>query len=202
MQGIYQIHYHGKCAYIGSALDIQRRFRQHRDTLKRNTHRNFILQRIWGVHQSEMEFDVVELVDDASSLQEREQFYIDTMKPIANIAKANGSHPHTEEARAKMRGRVVSSETRSKLSLALMGKESPMKGIKTGRVPKTAFKTGGVPWNKKYTEEEHKEKRREWNRINGKKYRERHGERLKEYKRMKAREYRARKKELLHAASE
>lgn len=201
MQGIYQIHYLGKCAYIGSALDIQRRFRQHRDTLKRNVHHNFILQRIWGAHQSELEFEVIELVDEASNLAEREQFYIDTMKPIANIAKANGSHPHTEEAKAKMRGRVVSDETRRKLSLALTGRESPVKGIKTGIVPKTAFQKGIVPWNKKYTEEELKEKRREWNKINGQKYRERHAERLKEYKRIKSREYRAIKKELSHATS-
>ena len=202
MQGIYRIDYNGKCAYIGSALDINRRFNQHRDTLRRGVHHNFILQRIWNKRADEFEFSVVTEVEQTNSLATVEQLYIDTLKPICNLAEANGSHPHAEAAKEKMRGRVVSVETREKLSIAHKGKPSPLKGIKTGRVPKSAFKTGDIPWNKKYTNEELKDKRREWNRINGKKYRELHAERLKEYKRMKAREYRALKKELLHATGE
>ena len=200
MQGIYRIDYNGKCAYVGSAIDIRRRFNQHRDTLRRGVHRNFILQRIWNKHSDEFEFSVVAEVEKTEDLMGAEQLYIDTIEPICNLAKANGSHPHTEEAKEKMRGRIVSAETREKLSIAHKGKPSPLKGIKTGRVPKSAFKKGMIPANKKYSAEELVEMKRQWSREAAARYRVRHADMLREYKRVKAQEYRLRKKELLNAS--
>lgn len=200
MQGIYRIDYNGKCAYIGSALDINRRFNQHRDTLRRGVHRNFILQRIWNKHADEFEFSVVTEVEQTNDLVTVEQLYIDTLRPICNLAKANGSHPHTEASKEKMRGRVVSIETREKLSIAHIGRPSPLKGTKTGRVPKSAFKKGMIPANKKYSAEELIEKKREWSRESSARYRARHGDKHREYQRLKAREYRAKRKELMYAA--
>ena len=139
-------------------------------------------------------------MEEQQDLIKREQFYMDLLKPICNLAKANGSHPHSEEAKKKMRGRVVSSETRIKLSNSLRGRTSPMRGKKSGIVPKTAFKKGIIPHNKKYSKEELIEKKRQWSREAGARHRNKHGERLKEYKRLKAREYRARNKKLSYAA--
>ncbi len=76
---------------------------------------------------------------------------------------------HTEEAKEKIRafqkkkvfsietrqklslankGRKASEETKNNMSLAHIGKHSNMKGIKTNRIPKSAFKKGFIPWNK------------------------------------------------------
>lgn len=191
--------YGDRCAYVGSATNIKRRFQQHKSTLNTSTHRNFILQRMWDKNKDDFKFVVVEEVAERDLLMEKEQHYMDTLKPIANLSKANGSHLHTEESKMKMRGRVVSKETRELMSQAHMGRPSSLKGINTGRVPSSAFKVGSVPANKKYTAEELIEKKKEWSRMAAARYREKHGDVLREYKRIKAREYRARKKELQNA---
>jgi group I intron endonuclease len=152
MKGIYQIIYKGKCAYVGSALDIQRRFRQHKDTLKRKVHKNFILQRMWNKNENDFVFHILEEVLDNSLLMEKEQYHMDTLKPFANISKANGSHPHTEEAKKKMRGRVVSEATKKLLSDKLKGRVSWSKGKKIQtNTGKTHFKKDSTPWNKGVT---------------------------------------------------
>lgn len=195
MQGIYQILYKGKCAYVGSALNIQRRFNQHKNTLRRNVHRNFILQRMWNKNGKDFVFHILEEVLDKSLLMEKEQYHIDTLKPFTNLSKANGSHPHTEEAKMKMRGRIVTEKTRKKLSNNLKGRKSWNKGthIQTN-TGKTHFKKGFTPWNKKYTAEELVDKKRQWTREAGTRYRARHAESQKIYKRIKSREYRFKNK--------
>lgn len=200
MQGIYRINYFGKCAYVGSALDTVRRFRQHIDTLRRQVHKNFVLQRMWNKHGNIFEFVEIEEVVEQKDLIKREQFYMDLLRPICNLAKANGSRPHSEEDKKKMRGRIVSKETRMKMSNSRKGKPSPRRGIKSGIVPKTAFKKGMIPHNKKYSEEELIEKKRQWSREAAARYRKKHGYKLREYARLKAREYRARNKKLSYAA--
>lgn len=200
MQGIYRINYFGKCAYVGSALDTVRRFRQHIDTLRRQVHKNFVLQRIWNKHGNIFEFIEIEEVVEQKDLIKREQFYMDLLRPICNLAKANGSRPHSEEDKKKMRGRIVSKETRMKMSNFRKGKPSPRRGIKSGIVPKTTFKKGMIPHNKKYSKEELIEKKRQWSREAAARHRKKHAERLKEYKKLKAREYRARNKKLSYAA--
>jgi group I intron endonuclease len=200
MQGIYKMMYGGRCAYVGSATNIKRRFQQHKSTLNTSTHRNFILQRMWDKNKDDFKFVVVEEVAERDLLMEKEQHYIDTLTPIANLSKANGSHLHTEESKMRMRGRIVSKETRELLSQAHIGRPSPLKGTKTGRVPSSAFKIGSIPANKKYTAEELIEKKKEWGRMAAARYNLKHGDELKEYKRIKAREYRARKREILNAS--
>lgn len=146
--GIYKIVYNDKLAYVGSSVNIERRWRQHRDTLKRGVHSNFLLQRAWDKYGVDaFKFYIIEECFK-ESLCEREQFHIDNDKPLFNLSDANGRHEHTEETKAKMRGRIVSKETREKLSKALKGRESGRKGVKTGVIPKTAFKKGEIPWNK------------------------------------------------------
>lgn len=148
MQGIYQILYKGKCAYVGSSLDINRRFSQHKISLSKKVHRNFILQRMWNKNPQEFVFCILEEVMDKKLLIDREQYYIDTLKPCTNLSKANGSHPHTEETKKKMKGRVISEKTRKLMSELKKGKPNGRKGIPTHRIPRSAFKKGLIPWNK------------------------------------------------------
>ena len=89
--GIYQI----KCVptgkiYIGSSVDIYRRWQDHRSSLNssRRTHHSKYLQRAWIKYGAEQfEFSIVELCakDD---LVVREQHYIDTWQPAFNVSKS------------------------------------------------------------------------------------------------------------------
>lgn len=46
-----------------------------------------------------------------------------------------------------LKGKKLSEEAKKNMSLARIGKPSKMKGIKTNRIPKSAFKKGNIPWS-------------------------------------------------------
>lgn len=79
--GIYQI----LCTstnkvYIGSAINLQRRYKEHWKQLKGNRHTNNYLQNAWNKYgETAFQFDVIELVL-FSFLLEREQYWIDRTK--------------------------------------------------------------------------------------------------------------------------
>lgn len=199
--GIYAVLSEDRVAYVGSSVNTVRRSRQHLSTLQKGTHRNFLLQRVFDKHgELGLTFTLVEECSK-EALVEREQHYIDTLKPWCNLSDAKGAHSHTDEARSKMREYALNrtpehADAITAANKSRRGVPNGRAGVPTGRVPRTAFKTGATPWNKKYSPEELAEKRKEWNRLNGARYRETHTKELREYKKLKAREYRARKKEL------
>jgi group I intron endonuclease len=124
--GIYQINI-GDGFYIGSAISLTKRRNQHFSDLRASRHANIHLQRAFNKHGS-IYFEIVEIVEDVARLIEREQFYIDTMKPRYNIAVTAGSQlgfRHSAESRALIskvqKGRVLSPETCRKMSEARQG---------------------------------------------------------------------------------
>lgn len=99
--GIYRIiHNTTNREYIGSAINISRRWYQHKTELRHSRHTNKRLQNSWNKYgENEFSFEVIELCD-ISLLIEREQFYIDTLKPYYNIVLIAGSqlgYKHTDE---------------------------------------------------------------------------------------------------------
>lgn len=136
--GIYQITnaVNGK-RYIGSAVDLKRRRRDHLTRLHHNQHHNQHLQRAFDKHgEASFLFSVLEAVDDVSRLILREQYYLDTLNPEYNICPTAGSPlgiRHTKEARARMSiakagernpnfGKRLSADQRKKISEALSGR--------------------------------------------------------------------------------
>lgn len=114
LRGIYQIQnqVNGK-RYIGSALNIIRRWRQHLSQLRRGRHSNQHLQRAFYSHgQNAFVFSLLEQVEDSLQLILREQYYLDTFLPEYNISPTAGSQL----------GFRPNAETRAKLSIAQMGK--------------------------------------------------------------------------------
>ncbi len=110
--GIYQIRclVHGKI-YIGSAVNLSNRWRQHRQAMERGDHYNLRLQNSWNKHGSEnFVFEILELVDDKASLVIIEQGYLDRLRPFDvgvgyNNSPTAGSmlgYKYNEEAKAKM----------------------------------------------------------------------------------------------------
>lgn len=118
--GIYRItHAASGKTYVGSSSFIHQRWSQHRTRLRRGDHHCQHLQSSWTKHgESAFEFSVIEVCNRDDLLQ-REQYYLDTLKPKYNVLRIAGSakgYKHSKETIEKMMGREVSAETRAKLS--------------------------------------------------------------------------------------
>lgn len=124
--GIYKISFVGSDKfYIGSTNDFKRRRKEHKWTLKNNKHCNPMLQNFYNKYNKEnFVFEVVEECGVELLLQ-REQFYLDTLKPYLNVHKLaiGGCTWHLgpkreviiEKIRKAQKGKIVSEETKQLL---------------------------------------------------------------------------------------
>lgn len=132
LSGIYAIeHVESGRLYIGSSINIARRFVKHRNELKSQRHHCLHLQRAWNLYGSEaFTFGMLEEVPDVARLVEREQYWLDqgvgdfnTCRYAATVLGVK----RTEETRRRMskaqKGRKFSDETKAKMSRA--GKMRP-----------------------------------------------------------------------------
>ena len=136
IKGIYRIlnQINGKF-YIGSTINIKIRWRNHKETLKKNKHRSILLQRAWNKYREEnFEFKIMRFVEDSKMIIPIEQFYLDIYRPYDrkigyNICKrANNtfgrkcSKETKEKIKQKAIGRKQSEESNKKRSIALKGR--------------------------------------------------------------------------------
>ena len=132
-RGIYQIlnRINGK-RYIGSAMSFKQRNAVHLSLLRKGNHHSRHLQNAWNLYgEKAFAFEVLEYVIDPEQLIEREQFYIDRLKPEYNICPAAGSNlgrkfgPLSKEHRHKLgeaqKRRFQDPEARQKISERLRG---------------------------------------------------------------------------------
>jgi group I intron endonuclease len=98
--------------YIGSAVDVKRRWHHHRGHLFKGTHHSRTMQRSWEKHGPDaFAFGIVELITDKANLIKREQYWIDfydssNPKTGFNIAPKAGSslgRKHPPDILVKMR---------------------------------------------------------------------------------------------------
>ncbi len=122
--------------YVGSSVDIAKRFARHFWSLENGTHGNTHLSRAWDKHgAAAFSFEVVELVSDPSALIAREQHWIDKLNTATrgfNICPQAGTtagvklNPSTVRKRAEsQRGKPRSEETRRRIADALRGRTLP-----------------------------------------------------------------------------
>lgn len=119
--GIYQIknELNGKL-YIGSSVNIERRWRVHLAGLRLGWHHNPHLQAAFRKYgEQAFAFSVLECVASLE-LIDREQHYLDTLLPEYNISAVAGS----------WLGRHHSRESRRKISEAKKGKRNPQYGLR------------------------------------------------------------------------
>ena len=161
--GLYKItnKVNGK-VYYGSAVNIAKRWRDHRSALRRGVHKNPHLQSSWNKYgEHAFEFSVFAYCGK-ENLTDNEQILLDLYagdKNCYNIA-LDATRPwlgrkHTEESKAKMAearkgennpnwGKPKSEETKRKLSEAMKGENNPMYGMSGEKSPM---------WGKTHSEE-------------------------------------------------
>lgn len=95
--------------YIGSSVNMHKRRISHYNCLRRGMHNNVKLQNAFNKYgESNFTFSVVECVKDKSNLIDREQVWLDFLKPEYNIC------PSANKL-------IISEETRLRLSLSHIG---------------------------------------------------------------------------------
>ena len=131
MRGIYIIqNVANGMFYIGGSVDICRRWREHRKTLRNGNHANSYIQKDYDSHGEVMfRFDILEICNSDSSkiyLLEREQFWLDLLRaasigynsyPLAGTPKGSVRSSETRKKIADTnRGQKRSPETRARIS--------------------------------------------------------------------------------------
>jgi len=129
LSGIYKIQSRIKTEriYIGSAVNIQKRWSYHKEDLRKNKHTNKRLQNHFNKYsESDLQFSIL-LGCEKEELLKHEQFFIDSLNPYFNICKTAGN---------KL-GVKASIETIEKLRISHLGKSS---GLGTKRSEETKIK--------------------------------------------------------------
>jgi len=169
ISGIYAIlnDANGKM-YIGSAVDIKRRWIRHVHRLRLGTHTNPILQAAWNKYgESTFSFAVLEEVSDRIWLMVREQLWLNDVKPwnrengynILPTAESRLGHRMSEEQKKKLSvttrraklGKPLSKEHRAALSKGHQGKPWTQAQRKANETRDLSFITN--EWRKANSEE-------------------------------------------------
>lgn len=119
--------------YVGSTVNARSRLKRHFYDLQAGTHHSPFLQRAWLKYgPAEFRFEVVEYVADRAWILFHEQAYIDTFRgkdvlfntcmQAGNCTGVKHDAETIERRAAKLRGRVVSAETRLAISAAKRGR--------------------------------------------------------------------------------
>lgn len=142
MQGIYKIvnGANGKY-YVGSSIDVERRWRGHRKSLENGDHYDIYLQRAWNKYgEGNFEFRFVEEVEKEKGrdLCSVEQNYLDEGFALGilynvskNAAAPMGGRNHSEETKrkqSKATKRLWTPERRKEQGKRISGKDNPSYG--------------------------------------------------------------------------
>lgn len=128
--------------YIGSAVRPEKRWNEHRRKLRLGIHHSMHLQNAWDLHTEEkFMFHVLERVEDTTEIYEKEQVWLDCIKPYmrengynvsCNAKKVMLGRQHSEavkramsESRKGRKSYVRSAETCEKISRANTGRKMP-----------------------------------------------------------------------------
>lgn len=117
--------------YIGSSVNVRRRWNEHRSSFRKDSNSCVILQSAWNKYGEEsFVFAVLQYVDSKDDLHVEEQRYIDKLKPEYNAqpqVKRPGPRIYSEESKEKIRqshlGKTLSEEHKQKLREVMTGRQ-------------------------------------------------------------------------------
>ena len=127
--GVYRwINLETNKSYVGSSVNLRRRFNTYYSFSYLTRNKSLISKALLKYGYSRFRLEILEYCDP-SVLMEREQYYIDLLKPEYNILKIAGSllgFKHSDSTRERLSkfytGRVISPEVRDKLSNSQKGR--------------------------------------------------------------------------------
>jgi group I intron endonuclease len=115
-QGIYKITSPSGNCYIGSSVNIKRRFIQHKSCLRLKKYKNSRFQNAYLKYgQNNLKFEQIFCVFDKSNLIEFEQYFIDLYDPKYNLSKA-AQTPALDENVAKKLSDSAKNSNKHKLA--------------------------------------------------------------------------------------
>lgn len=138
--GVYAIKGPNDCVYIGSTVNADRRWEEHKRALRKGCHHSKYLQRAWDKHgMNAFEFILIEPVPSNTRLIRREQVWIDAMlstlprRYLYNTSPTAGralgvkrTSDQIEEMRRRATGKKQSAETIQKRANKLRGIKRPL----------------------------------------------------------------------------
>lgn len=127
--GVYRwINLETNKSYVGSSVNLRRRFNTYYSFSYLTRNKSLISKALLKYGYSRFRLEILEYCDP-SVLMEREQYYIDLLKPEYNILKIAGSllgFKHSDSTRERLSkfytGRIISPEVRDKLSNSQKGR--------------------------------------------------------------------------------
>jgi group I intron endonuclease len=115
--------------YVGStAIAFSTRWSQWKANFYHGRLNERLLADLGRFNASDFSFSIIECVSDESRVLEREQYWIDKLRPYYNICPKAGSRlgsKMSEATRRKMLGRKASKNTRAKMSASQKGRPRP-----------------------------------------------------------------------------
>lgn len=138
--GIYKItnRLNGR-SYVGSAINVVRRFVHHRNRLRAGAHHSPALQSAWNSHgEGVFDFEIIEVVA-AENLVACEQAWIDKLS-------AYGRGYNGRPIAASLLGFKHSDAARAKMSRARTGKPSPRRGVTLSPETIAKIQAAKVDW--------------------------------------------------------
>lgn len=101
ISGIYLISTPNGSKYVGSSIDIHRRWKEHRSQLNQNMHHSKSLQSAWKKHGGNLKYEII-FECEAKDFNEKEQFFIDELDANLNTYKFVANMWCNQEFRDRM----------------------------------------------------------------------------------------------------
>jgi len=146
MQGIYKITYiKNKKCYVGSSTNIENRWKNHINNLKKGNHPSKGLQNVYNKHGlNSLKFEVIEEVQCKDNLIEREQYWINTLnsyyKGFNGVRLVDGRAQLNEKQRQnisiKTKLGMNKSEIKDRMRKAKLGSKCPIAKLNEQQVEK------------------------------------------------------------------
>lgn len=179
LSGIYALSFSGVQRYLGSSIDIHRRYKQHLNLLKRRAHRNSKLQNCYNKH-GKPALVIIEVLEDATEkeVQALEQSYLDALNfsEFCNLSKEAGGGRLSDKINAKRRESLKRFFADNPDAIA--GKNNPFYGRKHSQTTKDAI--GRANRGRKRSEEWKEQKAADMRSRRGLHHSEKHRQRLRE----------------------
>ena len=120
--GLYKIiNLNSGSFYLGSAVNIEKRWNRHKNNLKNNIHPNICLQNAWNKYGADSFIFTIFLICNREDLKKQEQIYLDyfydNQGKCYNISKLAGGGRTKEEMIPEITRKLAESRTGKKQSL-------------------------------------------------------------------------------------